>query len=109
MGSDGFKIQVDDLLAIAPTFDSCAELLSQALNAATAALDPLGSFWGDDEVGQKFAAIYQKPAADVTLLLAKTAEDLEGVYKGLADMAQKYGQTESDVTTTLHGKGFTVS
>lgn len=105
MSGDGFKIEVDDLLAIAPTFDGNAQALVDYLNQAASSLQSLGSFWGNDAPGNQFAATYQKVASEVMLMLTKTAEDLEGVYEGLKNMAAHYGQTEADITSTFHGHG----
>ena len=103
--SDGFKIEVDDLLAIAPTFDGNAQALVDDLNQVAASLQALGSFWGDDKPGAQFAAMYQKITAEVMLVLTKTAEDLDGISVGLKNMAAHYGQTEADITTTFRGRG----
>jgi len=97
MSSAGFKIQMDDLLSTAPTFDSNARELADALNAAADSLRALGSFWGSDKVGNQFASTYQKVVGEVLLMLGKTVEDLEGISQGLAGMAARYGQTESDL------------
>jgi uncharacterized protein YukE len=105
MSSDGFDIQVDDLLSIAPSFDSNAQSLGDALNAAAASLQALGSFWGDDKVGSQFAATYQKVTAEVLLMLTKSVEDLEGISEGLTAMAARYGQTEAAITDTFRRGG----
>ena len=105
MSSDGFDIQVDDLLSIAPSFDSNAQTLADALNAAAASLQALGSFWGDDKVGSQFAATYQKATSEILLMLTKSVEDLEGISQGLTAMAARYGQTEADITKTFHSGG----
>lgn len=103
--SDGFKVEVDDLLAIAPHFDGGAQALVDYLNQAATTLQALGAFWGNDKPGTQFAATYQKIAADVMLMLTKTAEDLQGIGQGITEMAAHYGQTEADITTTFHGRG----
>jgi uncharacterized protein YukE len=105
VSADGFKIQVDDLLSVAPQFDGNADALAEYLSQAAASLQPLGSFWGDDKAGSQFAAGYQKFAAEVMLLLTKTAEDLEGISQGLTKMAASYGQTEADITASFHAHG----
>ena len=105
MSADGFKIQVDDLLSVAPPFDGNAQALADYLSQAAASLQTLGSFWGDDKPGSQFAATYQKFAAEVTLVLTKTAEDLEGISEGLTKMAARYGQTEADITANFHAHG----
>jgi hypothetical protein len=102
---DGFKIEVDDLLAAAPHFGGGGQALVDYLNQATAAFGSIGAFWGGDKTGSAFAATYQKIAAEVLLMLTKTAEDLEGVNQGIIAMAAKYGQTEADVTTTFRHNG----
>jgi hypothetical protein len=51
MSADGFKVQVDDLLSVAPSFASNAQDLTDALNNAVASLQALGSFWGNDRPG----------------------------------------------------------
>jgi uncharacterized protein YukE len=103
--TEGFKVQVDDLLSIAPHFDGGAQALVDYLNQAAASLAGLGAFWGEDKPGTAFAATYQKIAAEVMLMLTKTAEDLQGVAQGITAMAARYGQTEADVTATFHGRG----
>jgi hypothetical protein len=103
--ADSFKIEVDDLLAIAPHFDGGGQALVDYLNQAATALQGLGPFWGNDKPGTAYAATYQKIAAEVILVLTKAAEDLEGVAQGITAMAAHYGQTEADITTTFHGRG----
>jgi hypothetical protein len=72
------------------------------MNIAATTLQSLGTFWGDDKAGTAFAATYQKAAADVLLMLTKIAEDLDGISQGLTQMAQRYGQTEADLTENFH-------
>ncbi|WP_034267180.1 WXG100 family type VII secretion target [Actinospica robiniae] len=98
MSGAGFKIEVDDLLAIAPQIGESGQVLVDSMNSAVATLQSLGSFWGDDKPGTQFAASYQKISAEVLLMLTKIAEDLEGVSQGLTKMAASYGQTEADIT-----------
>ena len=102
MSTDGFKVQVDDLLSVAPSFASNAQDLTDALNNAVASLQALGSFWGDDKPGTQFAGSYQKVVSEVLLMLAKGAEDLEGISQGLTQMAARYGQTETDIAGVFH-------
>lgn len=102
MSSDGFKIQIDDLLSVAPAFDGNAQAIVEYLNQAAASLQSLGAFWGGDKPGTQFAATYQKIASEVLLMLTKSAEDLEGISQGLTQMAARYGQTEADITNTFH-------
>jgi hypothetical protein len=102
MSQPGFKVQVNDLLSIAPAFDGNAQAVMDYLNQAATAIQALGSFWGDDKAGAQFAGSYQKIATEVMLMLAKTAEDLEGISQGLTNMAARYGQTEADLTNTFH-------
>ena len=102
MSTNGFKVQVDDLLSVAPSFAGNAQDLTDALNNAVASLQALGSFWGDDKPGTQFAGSYQKVVSEVLLMLAKGAEDLEGISQGLAQMAARYGQTEADIAGDFH-------
>lgn len=102
MSADGFKVQVDDLLSVAPSFASNAQDLTDALNNAVASLQALGSFWGDDKPGTQFAGSYQKVVSEVLLMLAKGAEDLDGISQGLTRMAARYGQTEADIVGDFH-------
>ena len=102
MSTDGFKVEVDDLLSVAPSFVGNAQDLTDALNNAAASLQALGSFWGNDKVGTQFAGSYQKVVSEVLLMLTKGAEDLEGISQGLTQMAARYGQTEADVAGQFH-------
>ena len=102
MSEPGFKIQIDDLLSIAPAFGGNGQAVVENLNIAAAALQSLGAFWGGDKAGAAFAATYQKASADVLLMLTKIAEDLEGISQGLTQMAAHYGQTEADLTENFH-------
>lgn len=102
MSQPGFKVQVDDLLSVAPVFDGNAQAVMDYLNQAATSIQALGSFWGNDTTGAQFAGTYQKIAAEVMLMLTKTAEDLEGISQGLTKMAARYGQTEADLTETFH-------
>lgn len=97
MSTDGFKVQVEDLLSVAPSFASNALDLTDALNNAVASLQALGSFWGNDKPGTQFEGTYQKAMSEVLLMLAKGAEDLEGISQGLTQIAARYGQTEADI------------
>jgi uncharacterized protein YukE len=105
MSADGFKIQVDDLLSVATPFDGNAQALADYLNQAAVSLQALGSFWGDDKTGGQFAAMYQKIASEVMLMLTKSAEDLEGISEGLTQMAARYGQTEANITASFRAHG----
>jgi uncharacterized protein YukE len=105
MSEPGFKVQVDDLLSVAPAFGGNGQAVGDYLNQAAAALQSLGAFWGGDKPGTQFAATYQKVSAEVLLMLTKIAEDLEGISQGVTKMAAKYGQTEADITATFRAHG----
>ena len=98
MSESGFKVQVDDLLSIAPAFGGNGQAIVEYMNIAASTLQSLGTFWGGDKSGTEFAATYQKVSADVLLMLTKVAEDLDGISQGLSQMAARYGQTEADLT-----------
>jgi uncharacterized protein YukE len=103
--SSGSDVQVDDLLSTAPTFSGGAQDLTGALNDASTALQGLGSFWGNDKAGAQFAGTYQQVVAELLLMLAKLAEDIEGIAQGVTTMAASYGQTEADIVTMIrHGR-----
>ena len=67
MSEPGFKIQIDDLLSIAPSFGGNGQAITEYLNTAAATLQSLGPFWGGDKPGTEFAAVYQKISAEVLL------------------------------------------
>jgi hypothetical protein len=102
VSSPGFNVQVDELLSAAPAFGGNGQAMVEYMNIAATALQGLGAFWGADRAGSEFAATYQEISADVLLMLAKVAEDLEGISQGLTQMAARYGQTEADITENFH-------
>lgn len=98
MSEPGFKVQIDDLLSIAPAFGGNGQAITENMNIAVTALQSLGAFWGGDKAGTEFAATFQKISSYVLLMLTKIAEDLDGISQGLTQMASRYGQTEADLT-----------
>lgn len=98
---DGFKVQVEDFAAAAPTFLAAGHELTDVDDLVQTRLASLGAFWGTTAHGPEFGEKYQEYAAKVHALAQACGIDLQATGTGLADMGKQYGATEDAVTQSL--------
>lgn len=99
--SNGFTADPDALLTQAAQFPDLADRVSSVHGILTDALSESGSCWGDDAVGQSFAAAHL-PAANGTLdQLRQLPGQLGAVGDKFTATAVNYQQVEQRNTDSL--------
>lgn len=95
-GESGRQLKFDlgNLYSTAPAFRDAGSDLGDAVREATSRLESLGSFWGNDENGQKFGAVYAPYQDKLLQLLALVAGQMQGIADGVTKMADEYGAAE---------------
>jgi hypothetical protein len=84
----GFEADIDRLSARAKDFDPLVARAARISAELEQALD--GTPWGDDIVGQSFAAAHVKPAEEAAARLRGLGSDLAGAGGSFAEAAQRY-------------------
>jgi hypothetical protein len=89
----GFEADVERLTARAKDFDGFVARAGQISADLDQALG--GAPWGDDAVGQSFAAAHAGPATETADRLRGLAAGLGGVGGSFAEAARRYASGES--------------
>lgn len=90
------KFDLEDLYATAPAFRRAGSEIGDEVQRATQKLEGLGNFWGNDDPGRKFGAVYAHYQARLLSLLSVVAGEVEGVADGITQMADKFGAAEHE-------------
>jgi hypothetical protein len=94
-----FEADVERLSARAKDFDRFVERAGQISADLDRALE--GAPWGDDVVGQSFAAVHSGPATETADRLRGLAAGLGGVGGSFAEAARRYGAGESSAQDSI--------
>ncbi|MGM1060298.1 WXG100 family type VII secretion target [Saccharothrix sp. Mg75] len=98
---NGFRTDLARLAEGAQDFGAFAERADKIANDLGATLDSLGACWGDDAIGQSFAAGHVRPSGDVLTGLTALGGGFGGVAERFAGTARTYREVEGDNSTAL--------
>ncbi|TNC20659.1 hypothetical protein [Amycolatopsis alkalitolerans] len=98
----GFEADVDRLSARAKDFDALVERAARISAELEQALD--GAPWGDDMVGQSFAAAHTAPAAEAVERVKGLAGGLGGAGGSFADAARRYQAGDTGAADAIRGE-----
>jgi hypothetical protein len=101
MTHDGFTTDPATLVRHAGEFDGLAERAGRIAGDLNGVLDDLGKPWGDDEVGDSFAAVYSGPSDSTRTGLTGTADHLTDMGARLKAMAGAYEEVDTNARTRL--------
>lgn len=95
-GEPGQELRFDitDLYMTAPAFARAGSSLGDSVEQASARLERLGSFWGNDKPGQRFKAVYAPSQERLLQLLSILSGEVAGIADGINKMADEYGIAE---------------
>ncbi|MFB4308713.1 WXG100 family type VII secretion target [Actinomadura sp. GTD37] len=88
------EVDTDELQRAGKGFTDGATQLQAIYDRLNSALMAEGECWGADETGQTFAEGYKKPSTQVLESFPKLKEGLDGIKKGVDQMAKTYKQAE---------------
>jgi uncharacterized protein YukE len=92
--SRGFEVEPAALKGAAGTFDAEAEALETLARSLERHLQGLGACWGDDTVGQRFAAGYTPAEATVLGNLSSLSGGLVRIAAALRAVGESYETAE---------------
>ncbi|MGW8376910.1 WXG100 family type VII secretion target [Streptomyces sp. ODS28] len=98
-------IKTEDLKAAAPTFHKQSEHLQTALHQLQTKLAELGSPWGGDEQGQKFAHQYNPHKQQIEKAAGILVEGLASVHEAMKDMADGHIDNDEAVKSLFTRQG----
>ncbi|MEU8345922.1 Proteins of 100 residues with WXG [Actinomadura meyerae] len=88
------EVDTEELKRAGKGFTTGATQLEAIFNRLSSALSAEGECWGTDETGKTFAEGYKEPSTQVLESFPKLKEGLEGIRKGVDQMAKTYKQAE---------------
>jgi uncharacterized protein YukE len=94
--NDGFSTDHERLARHAGEFTGLTERAGKITGELNTALDGLGRPWGDDEVGQSFAAVYSGPSQDTRTGMDATSGHLDDMGTRLQAMATAYRNVDAN-------------
>lgn len=97
----GFEADADRLATRAKDFDGFVERAARISADLDAALDGASAAWGDDVVGQSFAAAHADPAQATADRLRTLADGLGDVGGSFAEAARRYRAGEADAQHSI--------
>ncbi|XRQ10853.1 WXG100 family type VII secretion target [Actinomadura welshii] len=94
MTYEHLEVDTEELKRAGEGFNTGAVQLLAIYNRLTSALSAEGECWGSDETGQTFAQGYTEPSTSVLESFPKLKDGLEGIKKGVDQMAKTYKAAE---------------
>jgi uncharacterized protein YukE len=88
------EVDTEELKRAGKGFHDGATQLKAIFDRLDSALAAEGECWGADETGKTFAEGYKDPAKNVLESFPKLKDGLEGIKKGVDQMAKTYKQAE---------------
>lgn len=88
------EVDTEELKRAGKGFERGAGRLEGIYKRLNEALSAEGECWGSDETGQTFAQGYKEPATSVLESFPKLKGGLEGIKKGVDQMAKTYKAAE---------------
>lgn len=100
----GFSIHPADVLAAAPNFTTQSDKLKEAVTNLEGTLTGLGSPWGADDQGKKFADAYTPQHTALVKSLGVLVQGLASVHLGLEAMAGNHQGADAAAAAGLSAK-----
>ncbi|TDC96407.1 hypothetical protein E1161_02715 [Saccharopolyspora aridisoli] len=92
----GFRSDIERLAQRAGEFEDLADQAQRIADTVRQAVESAGACWGDDEFGERFAAVHA-PRADATLAAASALPgQLHALGRKFADTAETSRRTDAD-------------
>jgi uncharacterized protein YukE len=91
----GFESDHERLARHAADFDGLTERAGKLSGELNQTLDALGTPWGDDEVGQSFAAVYSGPSGQTRTGMDAVPGHLGDMRTRLTEMAAAYRDVDA--------------
>ncbi len=97
----GFETDLAKLNAGAADFGTFAERAGKIVGDLGGVLDSFGACWGDDQIGQSFAASHTQPASDALTRLGDLGAGFGGVGERFAETARTYRAADDGNSTAF--------
>ncbi|TDC73623.1 WXG100 family type VII secretion target [Actinomadura sp. 7K507] len=94
MTYDYLEVDTEELRRAGEGFQTGAGQLKAIYDRLSEALGAEGECWGSDATGQAFAEGYKEPSTTVVDAFPKLKDGLEGIKKGVDQMAKTYKAAE---------------
>ncbi|TDB84413.1 WXG100 family type VII secretion target [Actinomadura sp. 7K534] len=94
MTYEHLEVDTEELKRAGEGFKTGAGQLKAIYDRLSSALSAEGECWGADETGKTFAQGYKQPATSVQESFPKLKDGLEGIKKGVDQMAKTYKAAE---------------
>ncbi|MER7546471.1 WXG100 family type VII secretion target [Actinomadura sp.] len=88
------EVDTEELKRAGKGFHDGANQLKAIYDRLNSALMAEGECWGTDETGKTFAEGYKEPSTQVLESFPKLQKGLDGIKKGVDQMAKTYKQAE---------------
>ncbi|WUH98125.1 WXG100 family type VII secretion target [Spirillospora sp. NBC_00431] len=88
------EVDTEELKRAGKGFHDGATSLKGIYDRLKSALSAEGECWGADETGKTFAEGYKEPSQNVVDAFPKLEKGLDGIKKGVDQMAKTYKQAE---------------
>jgi uncharacterized protein YukE len=88
------EVDTEELKRAGKGFHDGATQLKAIYDRLNSALSSEGECWGSDETGKTFAEGYKEPSKSVLDAFGKLEKGLDGIKKGVDQMAKTYKQAE---------------
>lgn len=103
--TDGFRTEHDQLASRAGAFGGLSQRAGRIDGDVRGAVDSFGACWGNDEVGQAFAAGHTGPANATLRDLGQLAGGLTDVGDRLRAAARTYAESDQYGESQLRAAG----
>ncbi len=97
----GFESDHERLAKHASDFAPMVERAGKLSGELNQTLDALGTPWGDDEVGQSFAAVYSGPSGQTRTGLDAVSGHLDDMQTRLTEMAAAYRDVDANARNRI--------
>jgi hypothetical protein len=98
---NGYEADLERLTSGAGEFNGFAQQAGEIASGLQGLLSGFGACWGNDAVGQSFAAGHDKPSGDTFGLLGSLAEQLGGIGEKLTATAETYRHVEESNASAM--------
>ncbi|MBE1533368.1 WXG100 family type VII secretion target [Actinomadura algeriensis] len=92
--TEHLEVDTEALKRSGKGFHDGAERLTAIFDRLGEALNSEGKCWGADETGQQFEQGYGQPSENVLKMFPQLSKGLDGIKKGVDQMAKTYKQAE---------------
>ncbi|TWP48307.1 hypothetical protein FKR81_28880 [Lentzea tibetensis] len=97
----GYEADLERLTSGATEFNGFAQTAGEIASGLQGLLSGFGACWGNDSVGQSFAAGHEKPTGDTFGVLGSLSEQLGGIGEKFAATAETYRHVEESNASAM--------